>query len=86
MKLSRLSAEYEVGLSKFLDFALEKSGDHGLIQCPCKKCMGGPWRSRQDVKDHLTIHGFKPGYDICWDQHGERTPQGVSQLEGEWNK
>ena len=31
MKLSRLSSEYEAGLQKFLDFAIEKFEDHGLI-------------------------------------------------------
>ena len=76
MKLSRLSPEYEVGLQKFFDFTIEKFGDHELIQYPCKKCMGGPWLSHQDVDDHLTIPGFKLGYKICWDQHGECRPQG----------
>src|SRR5215469_4069439 len=79
MKLSRLSSEYDAGLQKFLDFAIEKVGDLGRIQCPCKKCMGVPWLSRQDLNDHLIIYGFKPGYDICWDQHGEGRPQRDNQ-------
>jgi hypothetical protein len=44
--------------------------------------LGGPWLPRQDVNDRLTIYGFKPGYDICWDQHGERRPQVVNQHGG----
>ena len=50
MKLSRLLPEYEAGLQKFLDFVIEKFGDHGLIPYLCKRCMGGPWVSHQDVK------------------------------------
>lgn len=82
MKFSRLSPEYEAGLQQFLDYAIDKFGDHGLIQCPCKKCMGGPWLPRHDVNDHLIIHGFKAGYEICWDQHGESRPQEGNQPEG----
>ena len=59
MKLSRLLSEYETGLQKFFDFTIEKFGDHRLIQCLCKKCMGGLWLSRQDIDDYLTIYGFK---------------------------
>ena len=79
MKLSRLSPEYEIGLQKFLDFAIEKFEDYGLIQYPCKKCMDGPWLPHQDVNYHLTICDFKSGYEICWDQHGECRPQGGNQ-------
>ena len=74
MKLSRLSSKYEAGLQKFFDFAIKKFRDHGFIQCPCKKCTGGPWPSHQDVNDHLTIYGFKSYYEICWDQHDEYRP------------
>ena len=86
MKLSRLSSEYEAGFQKFFDFAIKKFGDHGLIQCPSKKYMGMPWLPRQDINYHLTIYGFKSGYKICWDQHGEHRWKEAINIMGEWNK
>ena len=83
MKLSRISSEYETGLQKFFDFAIEKFENHGLIQYPYKKCMGGPWLSCQNVNNHLIIYGFKSGNEICQDQHGEDRLQGDDQHDGE---
>ena len=82
MKLSRISSEYKARLQKIFNFAIEKFGDHELIQYPCKKYMGEPWLSCQDVNNHLTIYSFKPRYEIYWDQYGECRPQRGNQHDG----
>ena len=76
MRCSRISKEYQAGVEGFIEFALANASDGGLIQCPCKKCVGLSWREVSLVQDHLIIHGFKANYEVR-DQHGEaRAPRG----------
>lgn len=66
----RASPEYVNGVEYFLNFACEKSSQHGEILCPCANCHNLFHHVRKTVYDHLICVGFKRGY-VNWTDHGE---------------
>ena len=44
--------------------------------------MGGILLPCQNGNNHLTIYGFKSGYEIYWVQYGKCRPQGGDQHDG----
>ncbi|GJN23926.1 hypothetical protein PR202_gb11620 [Eleusine coracana subsp. coracana] len=70
MRASRISHEYDKGLSKFIELALDTSAEQNRILCPCKTCGNNYWLEADDVRDHLISQGFMKGY-TSWIHHGE---------------
>lgn len=66
----RASSQYVNGVEYFLNFAFEKSAQHGEIVCPCANCHNRFRVTREKVYDHLICNGFKRGY-MNWTDHGE---------------
>ena len=76
---SRLSKEFIDGVDSFLNFAFAKKSQHGMISCPCYKCVNVFHHTREVVREHLVCNGFLSGY-TCWVFHGERPPTSSSNL------
>uniref|UniRef100_A0A0E0Q8Z2 Transposase-associated domain-containing protein n=1 Tax=Oryza rufipogon TaxID=4529 RepID=A0A0E0Q8Z2_ORYRU len=70
MKTSRSSAEYNIGVDKFIEFALSNSAHNNRIICPCKNCGNRYWLGEHKVREHLICDGFLAGY-TSWIHHGE---------------
>uniref|UniRef100_A0A0E0P4T9 Transposase-associated domain-containing protein n=1 Tax=Oryza rufipogon TaxID=4529 RepID=A0A0E0P4T9_ORYRU len=70
MKASRSSIEYNIGVNKFIDFALSTSASDNRILCPCKTCGNRYWLGEHEVREHLICDGFLAGY-TSWIHHGE---------------
>jgi hypothetical protein len=67
----RSSSQYVNGVEYFLNFAFEKSSQHGgEILCPCTNCHNRFRLKREKVHDHLICVGFKRGY-LNWTDHRE---------------
>ncbi|GJY78866.1 transposon, En/Spm-like protein [Tanacetum coccineum] len=79
---SRASAQYVQGVESFLDFAFEKSRNHGKILCPCIDCLNMSFLTRAVVYDHLICSGFKKNYSI-WKDHGEVCKASSSRMMSE---
>ncbi|GJX10435.1 transposase-associated domain-containing protein, partial [Tanacetum coccineum] len=79
---SRASAQYVQGVESFLDFAFEKSRNHGKILCPCIDCLNMSFLTRAVVYDHLICSGFKKNYPI-WKDHGEVCKASSSRMMSE---
>ncbi|GJV50562.1 putative transposase-associated domain-containing protein [Tanacetum coccineum] len=78
----RASAQYVQGVESFLDFAFEKSRNHGKILCPCIDCLNMSFLTRAVVYDHLICSGFKKNYSI-WKDHGEVCKASSSRMMSE---
>ncbi|XP_010240303.1 uncharacterized protein LOC100844242 isoform X2 [Brachypodium distachyon] len=76
MRLPRSTDEYRDGVSKFIEYAVAKSGRHHKLLCPCKNCANRFRLGKQQVLEHLVCDGFMDGY-TTWFFHGE-TP-GISE-------
>lgn len=68
-----LEHEFLMGVSQFIRHASElpsykANGDK--MKCPCSKCKCGPWKSADEVSNHLINKGFMEDYYV-WSWHGE---------------
>ena len=72
MNESRISLEYEEGIEKFLQFALERGrlDADGKYYCPCINCLNGRPQVLDDIREHLLCDGIKKKY-TTWIWHGE---------------
>ncbi|WCJ29472.1 hypothetical protein M5689_011105 [Euphorbia peplus] len=74
----RFKEEYRNGVGSFLNFAFERVGGSGKIRCPCNNCNNGSFLTREEVFNHLIIHGMLKSYEK-WDFHGEYDENEKSQ-------
>ncbi|GKC52652.1 transposase-associated domain-containing protein [Tanacetum coccineum] len=65
-----ITSQYVGGVEYFLNFAFEKSSQHGMILCPCADCHNRFHFERAEVYDHLICVCFKRGY-LNWTDHRE---------------
>lgn len=65
----RLSPEYENGVKKFIDFALEHANNTNRIRCPCIRCCVDIV-TVEVLKSHLFINGIDRSY-TTWIWHCE---------------
>ncbi|XP_052171518.1 uncharacterized protein LOC127787497 [Diospyros lotus] len=81
----RLNEAYQIGVQKFLDYALKKLGAKNKIRCPCTKCCNTDLGTRESIEAHLMIHGISEGYTF-WYHHGELNNEPQSESEDEENE
>ncbi|XP_039142871.1 uncharacterized protein LOC120280181 isoform X2 [Dioscorea cayenensis subsp. rotundata] len=72
MTKSRLSVEYEQGVREFLEFAFSNTMSNQIL-CPCRRCVNSVLLTRDEVYEHLIIHGILKLYKN-WYEHGEQPP------------
>ncbi|WCJ44268.1 hypothetical protein M5689_024945 [Euphorbia peplus] len=69
---------YHNGVGSFLNIAFERVGGSGKIRCPFNNCNNGAFLTREEVFNHLIIHGMLKSYEK-WDFHGEYDENEKSQ-------
>jgi hypothetical protein len=62
MRLDQTSAEWQQGLSEYLDRAFGGSSKGGTAPCPCSQCRSTSYRKFSDVQKHLLRRGFDEGF------------------------
>ena len=62
MQKSRVSNEYEIGVSQFLDFAFNNASGKGMLPCPCIRCNNCLQQKRETMYDHLLDNGIARNY------------------------
>ena len=70
MSMNRISLEYEIGVSNFIQFTIDLSTNKNMIRCPCLKCANLKKLSIVEVKDHLYFNGIDQDYRK-WLWYGE---------------
>ena len=55
---SRLSAEYENRVERFLKFAIINSENCRLLRCPCTDCCNIEFYAPEQIRDHLLTYDF----------------------------
>ena len=67
---NRCDPLYKKGAEAFVKFASDNRPGAATILCPCKKCRNMLFVKKDDVVDHIIVHGFITSY-TCWTFHGE---------------
>jgi hypothetical protein len=83
MKASRLSDEYDNGVTDFLQFAERNlPNSNGMYPCPCVKCGNrSPEQTPEEIRNHLICEGISQNY-TTWIWHGESwNKQSVSHVK-----
>jgi len=62
-----INPEFAVGVQQFLNSV---GSNDEYLRCPCIRCGGATYHTRNNIKLHLYRHGFQHDY-IVWNQHGE---------------
>ena len=70
MQKSRVSNEYEIGVSQFLDFAFNNAPRKEMFPCPCIRYNNCLQQKRETMYDHLLDNGIARNY-VRWLMHGE---------------
>ena len=70
MQKSRVSNEYEIGVSQFLDFAFNNAPGKEMLPCPCIRCNNYLQQKRETMYDHMLDNEIDRNY-VCWLMHGE---------------
>jgi len=72
MKASRLSDEYDNGVTDFLQFAERNlPNNNGMFLCPCVNCGNRcPEQTPEEIRNHLICEGISQTY-TTWIWHGE---------------
>ena len=70
MQKSRVSNEYEIGVSQFLDFAFNNASGKEMLPCPCISYNNCLQQKRETMYDHLLDNGVARNY-VRWLMHGE---------------
>ncbi|XP_066316723.1 uncharacterized protein [Miscanthus floridulus] len=58
MRLDKASAEWQQGLTDYLDSTFGGSSKGGTAPCPCSACRSMSFRKRSDVQNHLLRKSF----------------------------
>ena len=70
MQKSRVSNEYEIGVSQFLDFAFNNVPGKEMLPCHCICFNNCLQQKRETMYDHLLDNGIARNY-VRWLMHGE---------------
>jgi hypothetical protein len=62
MRLDKASAEWQQGLTDYLDSTFGGSSKGGTAPCPCPKCRSSTFMKRLDVQKHLLRKGFDESF------------------------
>ena len=62
MRLDKASAEWQQGLTDYLDSTFGGSSKGGTAPCPCSACRSMSFRKRSDVQNHLLRKGFDESF------------------------
>jgi hypothetical protein len=62
MHLDKASAEWQQGLTDYLDSTFGGSSKGGTAPCPCSTCRSMSFRKRSDVQKHLLRKGFDESF------------------------
>jgi len=62
MRLDKASAEWQQGLTDYLDSTFGGSSKGGTTPCPCSACRSMSFRKRSDVQNHLLRKGFDESF------------------------
>jgi len=62
-----INPKFAVGVQQFLNSV---GSNDEYLRCPCIRCGGATYHTRNNIKLHLYRHGFQRDY-IVWNQHGE---------------
>jgi len=62
MRLDKASAEWQQGLTDFLDSTFGGSSKGGTAPCPCSACRSMSFRKWSDVQKHLLRKGFDESF------------------------
>jgi len=62
MRLDKASAEWQQGLTDYLDSTFGGSSKGGTAPCPCSACRSMSFRKRSDVQNHLLWKGFDESF------------------------
>jgi len=62
MRLDKASAEWQQGLTDYLDSTFGGSSKGGMAPCPCSACRSMSFRKRSDVQNHLLRKGFDESF------------------------
>ena len=62
MRLDKASAEWQQGLTDYLDSTFGGSSKGGTTPCPCSACHSMSFRKRSDVQNHLLRKGFDESF------------------------
>jgi len=49
---------WEVGVQKFIEHTFEVTYEGETTTCPCVKCRGMAYRTKDEVEEHLIRRGF----------------------------
>ena len=70
MQKSRISNEYEIRVSQFLDFAFKNAPVKEMFTCPYICCNNCLQQKRETMYDHLLDNEITRNY-VRWLMHGE---------------
>ena len=70
MQKSRVSNEYEIGVTQFLDFAFNNASGKEMLPCPCIRCNNCLQQKQETMYDHLLNNGITINY-VRWLMHRE---------------
>ena len=70
MQKSRVSNEYEIRVSQFLDFAFNNASGKEMLPCPCIRCNNCLLKKQETLYDHLLDNGLARNY-ARWLMHRE---------------
>ena len=69
---SRLTKEYENGVSEFIKFVVAHAKDPRRMTCPCLSCCYGSRVDAVQLASHLKRHGIDKSY-TCFNFHVEKS-------------
>lgn len=74
MNINRTLPQYQDGVNQFIQFAFKDYDVDKLLRCPCRKCRNNHFANRNEIFEHLMIHGVNKDY-TTWVHHGETIPE-----------
>lgn len=66
----RLNKAYFVGVEKFLNYAIQRTGEMNEIGYPCVKCCSTTLGTLEIVRTYFKVYGITTNYTF-WYHHGE---------------
>lgn len=82
MNINRTLPQYQDGVNQFIQFAFKDYDVDKLLRCPCRKCRNNHFANRNEIFEHLMIHGVNKDY-TTWVHHGETIPESDEDANSE---
>ncbi|GKD18340.1 hypothetical protein Tco_1207498 [Tanacetum coccineum] len=77
----RTSSQFMKGVELFLDSIFSDVGPGSFKKCPCSRCGGRFYKTRDGMKDDLIFGGFMENYLSCSLMHNFETQRDNDQNE-----